>query len=82
MSDKIMKKIIDIKIDIKIDEDFCMESEPCQHNVDIIYEDGKIISDCMYADDIELLLISLKKTVSKHFKDASKNVEVEFGLFD
>ena len=59
MSDKIniTKKIIDIKID----EDFCMESYPCQHYVDIIYEDGETISKCMYADDIELLLISLIK---------------------
>lgn len=71
--------------DIKINEDFCMESLPCQHYVDITYENGEIIkSICMDSICIESLLISLKKEVPEHFKGASEN-EIEFnayGLFD
>lgn len=70
-----MKKIIDIKIN----EEDCMESSPCQHYVDIIYEDGESKSTCMDSVEIESLLISLKKKVPNHFKDTG---EESFGLFD
>lgn len=38
-----------------------MESSPCEHYVDIIYEDGESKSTCMDSVNIERLLISLKK---------------------
>lgn len=76
-----MKKIIDIKIN----EDICLESSPCEHYIEIIYEDGESKSTCMDAVDIESLLISLKKKVPKHFKNAAEDaedVEMSIGLFD